>query len=79
MKLFFILLITFSVAYAAISEQEKRFLLSTITDAINSVTNTVNNVIETTQNVISTSQIVGQILWDNAFGPALDLFLNRKY
>ena len=58
---------------------EDRFLLDTITNVVSSVTNTVNNVVQTTQNVISTTQLVGQILWDNAFGPSLDLFLNRIY
>ena len=48
-----------------------------ITNVVSSVTNTVNNVVQTTQNVISTTQLVGQILWDNAFGPSVDLFLNR--
>ena len=61
----------------SILAKEKRFLLDSITNIVSSVTNTVNNVVQTTQNVISTTQLVGQILWDNAFGPSVDLFLNR--
>ena len=57
----------------------KRFLLDTITNVVGSVTNTVNNVVTTAQNTISAAQLVGQILWDNAFGPSLDLFLNCIY
>ena len=77
MKQLFFIILALTAVYANNSIKE-RFLLDTLTNVVNSVTNTVNNVVQTTQNVISTTQLVGQILWDNAVGPSVDMFLNRN-
>jgi hypothetical protein len=73
MKSILILCIAFAVAYPA-----QGFLLNTLTNAVNNVVNTVTNTIDSVQSTINTAQFVGQILWDNAFGPSWEMFLNSK-
>ena len=73
MKVILVIFLVLNITFPAFTEE--RFLLDTVTNVVNGV----NNVVTTAQNTISAAQLVGQILWDNAFGPSLDLFLNCIY
>jgi hypothetical protein len=83
MKFFIVLTLA-----CAIASPSNAFLLDTLTNAvasitgsvtgaIDSVTGTITNIVDTTSNVIDTVQMGGQFLWDNAFGPALELAINN--